>query len=390
MAVGETGEGAGMKIAFVHQLPLEIYPPASNALAILAGQAGWEVRVWSSAGGNGMRPYQNCAVGVTRPDFPGPRCGSVARLAGFVRWHLRVARDLARWRPAAVISVEPHSALAVWIYYRLFGGTARLIIHHHEYYAPGDYLKPGSRTSRICHYFEKTYLFGRAVWVSQTNDARLRLLMNDCGAVTGGNARLWPNFPPREWSDRVKAAKAVAHSPLSDPPLRLICVGSLSFEDTFIREVAEWVAARPGRVSLHVCGHNVRPDVWHWLASLAVPNITCQPAGCAYDELPELLVRFAVALVLYKGNTLNFVHNVPNKAVEALVCGLEVWYPPEMVGMSEFHQRFQQLPLRQVNFGRMTAEMPAPIVRVGIDPEDFSAERAMEPLLESLREPDDA
>ena len=388
MAAGATGKRAAMKVAFIHQLPLEIYPPASNALATLAGQEGWEVRVWSSANGNRMPLYQNMTVEVSRPNFPGRQWGSVARLSGFVRWHLRVARDLARWQPDAVISVEPHSALAVWIFYRILGGAARLFIHHHEYYAPSDYLKPGSRTTRICHHFEKTYLFGRAEWVSQTNETRLRMSMDDCGAITAATARVWPNYPPRGWCDRAKAAMTAAQSPVAEPPLRLICVGSLSFEDTFIREVAEWVAARPGRVSLHVCGHNVRLEVWDWLASLDATNISCQPTGCAYDDLPELLVRFEVGLVLYKGNTLNFVHNVPNKAVEALVCGLEVWYPPEMAGMKEFHRRMPELPLREVDFRQMAAELPSRLSRVAVVPGSFTAESAIEPLLTVLREPE--
>lgn len=372
-----------MKVAFVHQLPLEIYPPAANALAILAAQEGWEVRAWSSAGHSGMTAYQHPALAVRRPPYPGVACGSLARLAGFARWHWRVAAELARWRPDAIIAVEPHSAMGVWFYYRLRGGRARLFIHHHEYYAPGDYLKPGNRTTRICHWFEKAGLFGRAEWVSQTNATRLRLLMADCPAVTAAKGRLWPNHPPRAW-----LARAGRKAPASGGPLRLVCVGSLSFEDTFIREVAEWVAARPGKVTLHVCGHNVRRDVWDWLASLNAAGISCQPEGCGYDDLPELLADFDVGLVLYKGNTLNFVHNVPNKAVEALVCGLEVWYPPEMAGMRDFQARHPELALREVDFRRL-AELPVPTVRVGGTPADLVAELAMEPLLRRLRKEND-
>jgi hypothetical protein len=369
-----------MKVALVHQLPLEIYPPAVNALAILAAEEGWEVRAWSSAGAGGMPVYQHPAVAVSRPPYPGAACGSGVRLAGFARWHWRVGGELARWRPDAILAVEPHSALAVWLYYRWHGGKARLFIHHHEYYAPADLRKPGNRTTRICHRFEQADLFGRAAWVSETNETRLRLLMADCPAVTAAKGRVWPNHPPRAWLGRV-----ARRAPASGGPLRLVCVGSLSFEDTFIREVAEWVAARPGQVALHVCGHNVRRDVWDWLGSLGAANISCQPAGCPYQELPELLARFDVGLVLYKGNTLNFVHNVPNKAVEGLVCGLEVWYPPEMAGMRDFQARHPGLALREVDFRRL-AEMAVPAVRVAPAPDELVAERAMQPLLDSLRE----
>jgi hypothetical protein len=373
-----------MKLAFVHQLPLEIYPPATNALAIFARQNNWEVRAWSIANRKGLPAYAMEDVVVRRPGYPGPRCGSVKRLAGFLQWHFTVARELARWQPDAILSIEPHSALAVWMYYRLFGGTARLLIHHHEYYAPADFLGAGSRTSRICHHFEKNDLFKRAEWVSQTNETRLRMMQADCAAVTAAKARVWPNYPPREWVARGQGVDHARQSKRETATLRLVCVGSLSFEDTFIREVCQWVAARPDQVSLHLCGHNVRPDVWEWIESLKAPHISTQPAGCDYDALPDLLTQFDVALVLYKGNTLNFVHNVPNKAIEALACGLEVWYPPEMEGMIRFHRKFPGLPLRVVDFRRMEDFLPMPLERFDIDPTAFSAEQAGEPLLQAL------
>jgi hypothetical protein len=377
---------AEMRIAFIHQLPLEIYPPATNALAILARQDGWEVRAWSSANRKGLPECLLPGVTVSRPDYPGPLLGSGKRLTGFLRWHLRVARELARWRPDVVISVEPHSALAVWVYYRFLGGSARLLIHHHEYYAPADFHRPGSRTSRWCHRVEKRDLFARAEWISQTNESRLRMMQADCAEVTAEKGRIWPNHPPIEWIARTKGGLVPSISPVGSP-LRLIYVGSLSFDDTFVRELIEWVVAHPGEVSLHVCGYNVRPDVWAWIDSLGADHISTNAAGCAYGVLPELLAGFDVALVLYKGNTLNFVHNVPNKVIEALVCGLEVWYPPEMEGMAAFHQQFPELRLREVDFRRLPEDLAlAPLPRAGVGPPVFSAEAAIHPMLDRLNQ----
>lgn len=374
-----------MKIAYIHQLPLEIYPPATNALSLLAKQAGWEVGAWSSANRKGLPTHSADSVSVSRPAFPGPECGSVRRLVGFLLWHFRVARELARWRPDVLISIEPHSALAVWMYFHLFRGSARLFIHHHEYYAPADFLEAGSRTSRLCHRFEKSDLFTRAEWVSQTNETRLRMMQADCAAVTASKGRIWPNYPRCEWVARAAANRRDALAKPQNDPLRLVCVGSLSFQDTFIRDVVEWVAGRPGVASLHLCGHNVKPDVWEWIDTLAAPNISADHAGCAYDALPDLLVGFDVALVLYKGNTLNFVHNVPNKAVEALACGLEVWYPPEMEGMRLFHKRHSWLRLKEIDFKNLPAQVPS--VTPAELPVDFpfTCEAAMAPLLAQIR-----
>jgi hypothetical protein len=322
-------------------------------------------------------------MAVRRLDYPGPACGSARRLSGFLRWHFMVARELARWNPDAILSIEPHSSLAIWFYYRLFGGSARLFIHHHEYYAPADFRGAGSRTSRLCHYFEKSDLFNRAEWVSQTNEARLRLMQADCATVTLAKGNVWPNYPPAAWIKRAMKGKG-GPGKHTNSRLRLIYVGSLSFEDTFIREVCEWVVAHSGEVSLHLCGHNVRPDVWRWIESLEADCISTDPAGCAYDALPELLTQFDVALVLYKGNTLNFIHNVPNKVVEALACGLEVWYPPEMEGMIGFQRDFPELPLRLLDFRRIANSLPPPLKRADSDPMAFSAEPSSARLLRAL------
>lgn len=374
-----------MKLAFVHQLPVEIYPPATNALAIYAAQSEVEVRLWTSANAKGLPTYVPENVVVVRPSFPGFHGSAASRFWGFLRWHWRVARDLARWRPDVVLSIEPHSALAVWFYFRLFGGTARLAIHHHEYYAPTDFLGVGSRTSRLCHYFEVKSLFERAEWVSQTNDSRLRLMRQDCAAVTQEKARIWPNYPPEDWKIRAAAARLAKGGGESPRVLRLVCVGSLSFEDTFVREVVEWVAARSAHVSLYLCGHNVRANVWDWIRSLGADNIEIEPRGCAYDALPELLPGFDVALVLYKGNTLNFTHNVPNKAVEALVCGLEVWYPQEMLAMKVFCEKHPALPLREMDFKQMPERVPGALARAILPQGVFlDSEHAMAPLLKQL------
>jgi len=74
-----------------------------------------------------------------------------------VRWHLDVAKRLAAWKPDVVLYYEPHSALAVYWYFLRYRGTAKLFIHHHEYYDPSDYLSTGNRMTRLNSFFEKRY-----------------------------------------------------------------------------------------------------------------------------------------------------------------------------------------------------------------------------------------
>lgn len=303
------------------------------------------------------------------------------RVTGYLGWHVRAAAQLAAWKPDALISVEPHSALAAWIYYRFFRGSASLFIHHHEYYAAADFLRPGMRLLRATMELEREYLFARARWVSQTNAERLRMLLGWNSRIAPQAARVWPNYPPREW-----VARAAAMNPAHDKVVtRFVYLGSASFEDTFIREAVEWVARRPTTASLHVAGDNVASDVRDWLRTQALPHVSFDFSGVDYDDLPRLLTSFDVGLVLYKGNTLNFIHNVPNKAVEYLACGLEVWYAREMKGMTRFRDENPAEPIREMDFRDLPSTRPDFLPSPSRSREfPFTSETAAAPLLAAL------
>lgn len=301
------------------------------------------------------------------------------RIGGYLAWHIRAAAEIAAWKPDALLSVEPHSALAAWIYYRFFRGNASLFIHHHEYYAPADFVRPGMRLLRATTELEREYLFARARWVSETNAERLRLLLEWNSRIAPAAGRVWPNYPPSEWVARAGGT----HPRGEETPTRFIYLGSASFEDTYIREAVEWVARRPASCALHVAGDNIAGDVRDWLRMRAYSNVTFDFSGVDYDELPRLLSRFDVGLVLYRGNTLNFIHNVPNKAVEYLASGLEVWYPREMKSMTRFRDENGSEPVREMDFRALPEIVPDPLpARSGDFP--FTSEAAIAPLLAEL------
>jgi hypothetical protein len=372
-----------VKIAYVHALPLEYYPPAKNMLSLLAARDGWTVRVWSTRNQRGHPQWSHERVDITRPQQASADAPVWLRTPGYAAWHLRTAFELAFWQPDVVFSIEPHSALAVWIYYRVMRGNAKLFVHHHEYYAPEDFAASGMRVLRQTLSLERNYLFRRATWISQTNEARLRLLAAWNDAVMPGVGRILPNYPPQAW---VESATTDSNE-RTDDRLRIIYLGSASFEDTFIKPTLEWAAKNAESVSLHVCGDNIAASVWSFIETLAAPNITFERNGRAYENVPALLKGFDVGLVLYKGNTLNFVHNVPNKAIEYLACGLDVWYPPTMEGMKEFHRVNPSLPMTEVDFLRLRADHPTLFRssrRTTSGPFPFTAEAAAGELMAEL------
>lgn len=371
-----------MKIAYVHNLPLEYYPPAVNTLNFFGRCASVQVCAFTSHNRKGRKVYDNDAICIRRCKLPDPAANRPWRLIVSLWWHLYTAFSLFLFKPNAVVYVEPHSAIAIFLYYRFFRGNARLLIHHHEYYAPEDYLRPGMRLPNIGCRLESSYLFPHAVWISQTNEDRLRFMRERNPDIPSDVWRILPNYPPRDWIPEVDKKKL----DLRRRRLRLVYVGSASFQDTYIKEIVEWAAKKPDSRELHISGYNVAEDVLDWLQSKNYSNVTFDPGGYEYCQLPNILKSFDVGLVLYKGNTTNFVYNVPNKVYEYLVCGLSVWYPKEMQGIKNSALDHNNA-LLEIDFDKLS---DLESNQLGSSMSDFSregqfiAETALTPLMARL------
>ena len=373
-----------VKIAYLHILPLEYYPPATNFLDILALEEHLHVRAYSTENQRERPPYKNAAVEIHRTRPPNPGALKIWRLLRVLGWHLKAAFSLSRFKPDTIIYIEPHSAIAAWLYFKLLRGKSRLFVHHHEYYEASDYQRRGMKLPGLGARFEQDYLFSRAEWISQTNKDRLRLAKSAHPNVSSEAWQTLPNYPPAAWGRSPETGRKRKER---GDPLKIVYVGSASFEDTFIKNMVNWAAEHAGAVELHICGYNVAKDVWDWLQRLGFSNVTYDRNGFNYDDLPDLLRDFDVGLVLYKGNTTNFVFNVPNKVFEYLRCGLEVWYPKEMKGIDNFREG-RDLPLRKIDFLSLTDLKPvlASRDRAWNSTEEFTAEQAFAPLFYQLKQ----
>jgi hypothetical protein len=66
------------------------------------------------------------------------------------------------------------------------------------------------------------------------------------------------------------------------------------------------------------------------------PRVRYFEQGVEYDRLPEVLANYDVGVILYRCNTTNYKFNASNKLFEYLACGLEVWFPPQMLGVKPY------------------------------------------------------
>lgn len=372
-----------MRLAVVQQLPLEYYPPVTNLLTFLATEGDFELRVFSVANTKGRPRWTRDGIEImTIPSAP-PGSSSLLRLVRQLQFLGATWFGLVRFRPDAILYFEPHSALPVFCYHRSLGRRVQIFLHHHEYYERHEFDRPGMRLPKLAHGCERHSLFADAAWISQTNENRRELFLEDHPAIDAAKVHVMPNYPPRSWAD----TENLAWRDGSDP-LRLVYVGSLSREDTYIEPVIEWIRSTDHPVTLDIHGYNVSKDTHEWLESLRSDRLRYDSRGVPYDDLPEILATYHAGLILYRGNTTNFVWNAPNKLFEYLTCGLDVWYPPVMRGIAP-HENTSSAPrVIAVDFEDLAAlpfeklaqrgDIPAREVRC-------TAESVYAPLAEELR-----
>jgi len=374
-----------MKVAILHQLPIEYYPPITNTLDYFADVPDVEMLAVTCDNDKGRAPYSQPRIELRRYPFAARGDSFFRRWKKALAWHWAAARALADFQPDVLMYFEPHSALAAFLYFWWFRGKARLFIHHHEYYTPGDYRQRGNRLTRLNHFFERRYLLPRADWISQTNPDRLRFYQSDHPKIRPEQLRVFPNYPPAAWGhpedhsnngrDDASCSEAPAlehrgsEAPVSDSGgrslravrsragalerdaslqaastsenvicrLRLVYVGSVSLHDTFIGPLVEWLVSHPeSQIQLDVYAYNCDPLTAEFLRNAQGDVVRFHEGGIEYDDLPDLLRKFDVGVILYRCHTVNFQYNASNKLFEYLTCGLDVWYPRTMLGVKPY------------------------------------------------------
>ena len=138
-------------------------------------------------------------------------------------------------------------------------------------------------------------------------------------------------------------------------PVKCVYIGAVSLKDTFIREFCEWVIGQQGQVLFDVYAYNIPRDTVDYLENLESEFVRFFDKGVEYDGMPDLLRRYQVGLILYRGNTLNYVFNAPNKLFEYLVCGLDVWFPKEMKGIYPYERNDLLPKVIRIDFIKMSS-----------------------------------
>lgn len=376
-----TGEQPISKLAVIHWFPVEQFPPVQNLLTTVSGCSHVQCCCLTTVNDRGLRDFSGAPVSILRRPFPSRQLSRLRRLWLLLSFPIWAAWQLFWFRPDSLLYFEPHSSAAAFLYL-VFNRRCRLLIHYHEYRELREYRDRGNRLFGWYHVLERWLLYRRAVWISHTNADRVRLFLQDTPEAAAAQMRVLPNYPPASWQRVRRASRA------DSDPLRLIYIGAASIKDTFIGEVVEWVSRQaPDSLTLTVYINNSDPETEQMLQRVAAINahVTVNLRGVPYQQLPQLLCQFDVGLVLYRGNTPNYVYNAPNKLFEYLACGLDVWYPGCMLGVRPYARSDVRPQILETDFQRLSElDWQA---RISPDlphqPWQGSSEAVLQPLLQA-------
>ena len=134
-----------------------------------------------------------------------------------------------------------------------------------------------------------------------------------------------PNYPSKHWAKGNTSYGA-------SKKIRLVYVGSLGYDSTYLKELTEWVVKNKGHFTLDLYSHNTDEKAKAFLDSLLAEGVKFHGA-VNYPEMPEALVNYDVGVVIYKPVSDNWIQNAPNKVFEYLACGLDVWFSETMTYM---------------------------------------------------------
>lgn len=363
------------KVAIIHFLPLEFYPPVTNMINVLTQENGLDVQVWSTHN-NKNRSIYDAKVRINRFKLPDNADGSFVKLFKYFSFNIKCLFDLIIYKPDKVLYFETFSVWPVYAYAKFFNKNVQLFIHYHEYFSPEWYIN-GMRLVKFYHKLETSYLYKRAIWISQTNDDRMKMFVKDNKISQSNKLKILPNFPPNYWSSK--------HSKkLSTEIVKTVYIGTLSLEYSYIKEYCQWVILNDGKINFDIYGYNYNKETLDYLSSINSPYINFYKSGINYDNIPNVLKDYDVGVILYKAITDNFKYNAPNKLFEYLTCNLQVWYADKMLGIKPYDST-EVIP---VNFEEINTFNYSNALKNRSDGTllKFTAEEALLPLIEKFKE----
>jgi hypothetical protein len=319
------------QIVIIHFQPLELYPPVCNLLDYLGKNSTDKIIVITTEhkGDKIFSLYKNASQQILIKRASAIVPSSALRLFHYFFFYIDSLRCLLKHRPKSVLYFETLSSWPALMYKKIKGSKVRLLAHYHEYCSPQEYAN-NMLLTKVLHRKEIKMYPHSYHWISQTNEVRLQKLITDNQLESTHHSvfHTMPNYPSRYWARR-KTNYGTSKK------VRLVYVGSLGYDTTYLKELAEWVVKNKGHFTLDLYSHNTDEKTIAFLDSLKAEGVKFHGA-INYSEMPEVLANYDVGIVIYKPVSDNWIQNAPNKVFEYLACGLDVWFSKTMTYAIKF------------------------------------------------------
>ena len=319
-----------MELVIIHFQPVEFYPPIQNLLSVLKNSGmNIDVQVISTY----QTKLDNFKVddeSITISRINVCSSNRIFRLTKYIYFYCASFYKLIRYRPSTVLYFESISAFPAILYMLIFK-KKRIMVHYHEYTTKEEYSN-GMQFVKLNYFLERRN-YSKFSWISHTNEKRTQYFKDDNIGIADSVLHVMPNFPLSTWNsltlNSVKKQGHLKHC------IQLVYIGAVSFEDTYIRELIDFIKYQPEKYELEIFSFQLPEELKNTIYHGNIKNIKYS-GPINYNDIPKALEDKDIGLILYKGNTLNYVYNAPNKLFEYLNCGLEVWFPKEMIGCYEY------------------------------------------------------
>jgi hypothetical protein len=326
------------KIALFHYNPLELFPPVMNMINYLGSEGGDDVsiRVYTISAGSRFKKYQplpDTNVRIYRMGIVTIRKYPIVRF-GIYLWHYMYSFiNCLFWRPSSIFYIETMSSPVPVLLKKYFFRKASIVAHYHEYVTPVDY----SRTSFFYNIHQMEIgIYNQADWISHTNEDRMALYLNDLKRSSQElPVHIMPNFPLRNWAANYSKVKWSGKL-----PLKLVFAGAVDLNNMYFPEFIAWVEKQEGKCTLDILSNQDPVNIEKYIRANSVKYVSIRKS-VSYSDLPQILNQYDVGLILYKGDSENFLFNAPNKLFEYLAVGLDVWFPSNLKGIIPYVQSLQ-------------------------------------------------
>lgn len=312
-------------IMIIHFNPLERYPPVTNLLNFLGDNSKAPIVVVSTYNEEDsvLNDYKNAAENIIIKRTTHIHPNSASRLFNYFLFYSKCLFLLIKHQPKSVLYFESISSWAPLLYKKIRRHKVKLLAHYHEYVSKQEYRRD-MRLVKSMHQMEIKMYPWAYNWISQTNEVRLEKFINDnrLEKIDQSVFHTMPNYPSKYWTK----GKTVFNSANK---IRLVYVGSLGYDTMYLQELTDWVRENKDFMSLDFYVYNIDEKANSFMQTIN-ENCIRFHGGRNYNELPEILKRYDVGLIIYKPVSENWIHNAPNKVFEYLACGLDVWFSKTM------------------------------------------------------------